>query len=66
MIDVKKYRVRYITDKKGKKTEVILKVKDFEELIEDLSDMAIIAERRDEETVTHEDLIKELKRDGIL
>ena len=66
MIDVKKYRVRYITDKKGKKTEVILKVKDFEELIEDLSDMAIIAERRDEETITHEDLIKELKRDGIL
>ena len=66
MIDVKKYRVRYITDKKGKKTEVILKVKDFEELIEDLNDMAIIAERRDEETITHEDLIKELKRDGIL
>ncbi|MCL5031564.1 MAG: hypothetical protein M1480_21375 [Bacteroidetes bacterium] len=66
MINIKKYRVKYITDKKGKKTEVIMKVKDFEELIEDLNDMAIIAERRDEETITHKDLIKELKRDGIL
>ena len=66
MINVKKYRVKYITDKKGKETEVIMKVKDFEELIEDLNDTAIIAERRDEETMTHEDLVKELKRDGIL
>ncbi len=66
MIDVKKYRVRLITDKKGKKTKVILKEKDFEKLIENLSDMAIIAERRDEEKITHEDLVKELKRDGIL
>jgi len=66
MVDVKKYKLKYITDKRGNKTEVIMKVKDFEELIEDLNDMAIVAERRDEETIKHEDLIKELKRDGLL
>ena len=58
--------MRYIIDEEGKKTEIILSVKDFEEILEDLSDLAIIAERRDEETISHEELINELKRDGFL
>lgn len=58
--------LRYVTDKKGIKKEVILSIKDFEKLLEDLEDLAVTAERRDEETVNHEDVIKELKRDGIL
>ncbi len=66
MFELKKYRLKYITDKDGKKKEVIMKVKDFEELIEDLNDIAIAAERRDEGTVSHEELKKELKRDGLL
>jgi len=66
MIDVTKMNLRYVTDKKGIKKEVILSIKDFEKLLEDLEDLAVTAERRDEETVNHEDVIKELKRDGIL
>ena len=58
--------VRYITDKKGVKKEVVLSIKDFESLLEDLQDLAVIAERRDEETIDHQDLIKELKKDGLL
>ena len=61
MIDIKRFRLRFVTDRKGKKTEVIMKVKDFEELLEDLNDMVIVAERRDEETIPHKDLVKELK-----
>ena len=66
MFELKKFKLKYITDKDGNKTEVIMKVKDFEVLIEDLNDMAIAAERRDERTITHEELKKELKRDGLL
>ena len=66
MVDIKRFRLRYVTDRKGKKTEVIMKVKDFEELLEDLNDMSIVAERRDEETVAHKDLIKNLKQNGII
>ena len=58
--------LRYITDKQGIKKEVILSIKDFKNLLEDLQDLAVIAERREEETVNHEDIIKELKRDGLL
>ena len=47
MVDIKRFRLRYVTDRKGKKTEIKMKVKDFEELLEDLNDMSIVAERRD-------------------
>jgi len=66
MVDIKRFRLRFVTDRKGKKKEVIMKVKDFEELLEDLNDMAIVAERRDEETIPHKDLVKDLKQNGIL
>jgi hypothetical protein len=66
MIDVKKIRLKYVTDKNGKKTEVIMKVKYFEELLEDLHDIAIVAERRDEDRIPHEDVINQLKKNGLL
>lgn len=43
---------------------VILPFNEYEELVEDLSDLAAAAERRNEETVSHEQLLKELKTDG--
>ena len=60
MIDVKKIRLKYVTDKKGKKTEVIMKVKYFEELLEDLHDIAIVDERRDEERISHKEVLNKL------
>lgn len=66
MIDITEMNLRYVTDKKGIKKEVILSIKDFENLLEDLQDMAVAAERRDEETINHESVIKELKKNGIL
>jgi hypothetical protein len=58
--------LKYITDEKGTKKEVILPIKQYESLIEDLEDLAIVAERRAEETVDHEEVIKRLKKDGLL
>ncbi len=66
MIDVKEMNLRYVTDKNGIKKEVILSVKDFENLLEDLEDLAIAAERRKEGTINHETVIKDLKKNGIL
>ena len=53
-------------DEKGKKTAVILSIEKYEELLEDLHDLSIIAERQYEPTIAFEDLKKELKEDGIL
>lgn len=57
---------RYVVDKNGKRTDVILPVKKFTELLEDIHDLAIVAERRDESTISFNELKKRLKADGIL
>jgi len=57
---------QYITDAKGQKTAVILPLDAYTELLEDLSDLAAVAERRTEETLSHKDLLAELKADGLL
>lgn len=56
----------YIIDKKGKKTAAILPIEKYEELIEDLYDLSVIAERRDEPTITFDKLKEKLRKNGIL
>ena len=53
---------QFITDTDGKKTAVILPIEKYTELIEDLQDLAVIAERRDEPTFSHAQFVAELKR----
>lgn len=66
MIDLEKLTLNYITNQSGDKTAVILPIKEFEELLEDIEDLAIVVERTNEPTTTHKDLLAELKKDGIL
>lgn len=61
-----KFREQYVIDEKGQKTAVIIPVEEYEELLEDIHDLAIIAERRDEPTIAFEELKKKLKKDGLL
>ena len=63
---IRDLQAQYITDETGKKTAIILPIEEFEELLEDLQDLAILAERRDEPTIPHEEVIARLKRDGYL
>jgi PHD/YefM family antitoxin component YafN of YafNO toxin-antitoxin module len=49
-----KAEARYVVDDTGRKVSVILPVSDYEELLEDLSDLAVVAERRDEPAVEHD------------
>ncbi len=57
---------RFIIDEAGKKTAVILPVKDYEGLLEDIHDLAVIAERKDEPTISLEELKKRLRNDGLI
>ena len=58
--------VQYLTDDQGKRTGVVLSISDYEKLVEDLDDLAVIAERRNEPSIPHEEFVAELKRDGII
>jgi hypothetical protein len=57
---------QFVTDQKGKKTSVILPMAEYEALLEDLDDLAVIAERAKEPTIPLEQVIANLKKDGIL
>jgi hypothetical protein len=63
---MKQDNLQYVTNQAGEKTAVILPINEFEELLEDLHDLAVVAERRDDESISHEELLAELKRDGII
>ena len=58
--------LQYLTDEHGDRTAVVLPINDYEKLIEDLEDLAVIAERRDEPVIPHDQFMAELKRNGIL
>jgi len=58
------FQEQYVVDEEGRKTAVIIPFEEYEELLEDIHDLAIIAERRDEPTVTFAELKKKLKKIG--
>jgi hypothetical protein len=66
MLDVKYLDLQYVTNEQGQKTAVILPIEQFEQLLEDIEDLATVAERREEPTIAHADLVSELKQDGLL
>ena len=65
-IKLKNIDIKYITNSMGHKTDVVVPIRDFENLIEDLDDLYVIESRKNEEVVSHENVIKELKEDGLL
>lgn len=54
---------QFITNADGEKISVILLLADYQELIEDLEDLAAIAERKDEATIPFEAALKEIGYD---
>lgn len=57
---------QFLIDAKGKKTGVLLSIRQYQKLMEDLHDLAVVAERRNEETISLEEMEHQLKEDGIL
>jgi hypothetical protein len=66
MLKLDEIEYQYVTNATGEKTAVVIPIGTFEQLLEDLEDLAAVAERRDEETISHADLIAELKANGLL
>jgi hypothetical protein len=66
MLDIKKLMIEYVTNREGEKTAVIVPIENFEELMEDIEDLAAVAERREEPTISHDQLVAELKQDGLI
>jgi PHD/YefM family antitoxin component YafN of YafNO toxin-antitoxin module len=59
-------REQYVVDSKGRKKGVLLSLEQYQKLLEDLHDLAIVAERRDEKTISLDELKRRLKKDGLL
>ena len=52
---------KYITNDDWKKLSVVLSIEEFEEILEDYEDLAIVAQRKDDKLTSHEDFLEELK-----
>ena len=59
-------QAQYVIDEKGKKTGVLLSLKQYEKPMEDLHDLAIVAERKNEKPITLEEMKRRLKKDGLI
>ncbi|MCY4373741.1 MAG: hypothetical protein OXC31_08160 [Spirochaetaceae bacterium] len=51
----------YVVDENGNRTAVMLPIEEYEELLEDLQDLAVIAQRRDEPTVPLDVVVEQLE-----
>lgn len=61
-----KIKEQYIVDRKGYKTAAILPIREYQKLFEDIHNLAVVAERRDETTIPFRKLKERLKKDGLL
>lgn len=59
-------REQYIVDNHGKRTAVLLPIEQYERLLEDLHDLAVVAERREEDPISLEEMTQRLREDGRL
>ena len=57
---------QYLFDNSGKKAFVVLRMEEYNEIIEDLYDLAIMAERRDDKRLGFEAFEEGLKNDGLI
>jgi len=57
---------KFVVDSKGKRTAVILPIDLFEELMEDMHDLTIVAERRGEKPIAANEFTKRLKKRGLV
>lgn len=65
MAAIEKLHPQYITDEQGNRVSVVLPVAEYEELLEDIDALAAIAERKDEQTITHESLLAAMAEDWL-
>ena len=63
---LREMHLQYIVDDKGNRSGVLLPLDVFDVLMEELDDLAVLADRRNEDTLPHEQVVEQLKQDGLL
>lgn len=59
-------REKFVTDAKGKKKAVILDIKLYQEILDDLEALRLLAERKNEATSSLKEVEERLKTRGLL
>lgn len=57
---------QYIVNREGKRVGVILPFEQYQQMKEDLHDLAVVAERREEAPISLEEIKQRLREDGLL
>jgi PHD/YefM family antitoxin component YafN of YafNO toxin-antitoxin module len=58
---IREWAAEYVV-KNGKRKAVILPIEEYEELLEDLHDLGVIASRRHDKMIPFEDVLRRLKK----
>ncbi|MEI7586391.1 hypothetical protein [Runella sp.] len=56
--------IKFITDEKGRRTDVVINLRRYSKELEDFFDHLVFEERKQEETVPFEKILDDLKQDG--
>ena len=59
-------KVKYLTDEDGNKHSVVIPVQEYEDMLEDIQDLVSVAERKDESSISLDEVLKNLKDDGYI
>lgn len=57
---------QFLTDDCGQKVAVVIPIAEYESLMEDVADLAAVAERRDDHRISLSELKQQLTADGLL
>ncbi len=66
MVEKPKLHVQYLVNEAGERVSVVMPIREYETILEDIADLAAVAERRKEETIDHEAVVARLEADGLL
>ena len=59
-------REKFMVDSAGRKTAVVVPIKQYQQLLEDIHDLAVVAERRSERTISLDAMKKRLRKNDLL
>ena len=57
---------QFVVNSKGKKVAVLLPIQRYQKMMEDLHDLAVVAERRSEKPISLEEMKRRLKKNGLV
>lgn len=61
-----KIQTQFLINEHRQKKTVVIPVEEYEELLEDIHDLAIVAERIDEPTISFDELRRRFRINGLL